>query len=220
MGGQGYTILEEWIQGAGKTPGISALDVVKVTGSRIEIEWYTTQYASSEVSYSPGSGSYLNETPKQYHEAAFTSLASGTTYTFTITSTTFGRSETAQIQATTNGSSASDQFLPLDPDDSGASCSKCTFLEAPGIAGAYPNPFQASSEVHFTLPEASDVSIRVHSITGRVVASSSMGAQEGGHHMWKWDGMNLNGSPVVGGVYFVTVQAGEHMYKTKLTRTN
>lgn len=68
---------------------------------------------------------------------------------------------------------------------------------------AYPNPFNASVTIPFTLTREEDMSVTVHDITGRVVATLAKGMMPAGEHVIRW-------SPVVRstGIYFISVASG------------
>ncbi|MGI9175691.1 MAG: T9SS type A sorting domain-containing protein [Rhodothermales bacterium] len=55
----------------------------------------------------------------------------------------------------------------------------------------YPNPFNPSTEIQFTLPEASPVTLVVYDIQGREVARLLEGQQEAGSHAVTFNAANL-----------------------------
>lgn len=61
----------------------------------------------------------------------------------------------------------------------------------------YPNPFNATTAIGFSLGEGCDVSLKVYDLSGRLVATLIDGYQESGEHAVTWDGSEL-----VSGVYF------------------
>ncbi len=74
-----------------------------------------------------------------------------------------------------------------------------------GIAGLrnFPNPFNPSTTIAFSLSEAVQVSLKVYNITGQVVAELTSDALAAGEHQFTFDGSNLSS-----GVYFYRLQAG------------
>ncbi|MBD3167241.1 T9SS type A sorting domain-containing protein [bacterium] len=72
------------------------------------------------------------------------------------------------------------------------------------FAVPYPNPFNATTRIGYTLPVAGHVAVSVVDILGRRVATLQNGPQPAGAHSLLWDGHNMQGRPVASGVYFVT----------------
>jgi hypothetical protein len=70
------------------------------------------------------------------------------------------------------------------------------------LAQNAPNPFNPSTEIRFSLPEAGEATLRVHDIAGRVVATLVNGLLERGEHVVSFDGSALST-----GVYFYTLEA-------------
>ena len=71
------------------------------------------------------------------------------------------------------------------------------------VCGVYPNPFNPTTTVSYTLPEAEKVTLTVHDVSGRVVARLVNGWREMGEHEAVFDGSNL-----ASGVYFYNLTAG------------
>jgi hypothetical protein len=71
------------------------------------------------------------------------------------------------------------------------------------LAQNFPNPFRASTEVRFSLPQRSQVDLAVFDVAGREVASLSNGAWDAGSHSVRWAGTTDSGKAARGGVYFV-----------------
>ncbi len=67
----------------------------------------------------------------------------------------------------------------------------------------YPNPFNPSTEIKYTLPKNSDVSIKVYDILGNEVKSLINNEfRNAGTFSIKWDGKNNSGLNVSSGAYF------------------
>jgi hypothetical protein len=79
------------------------------------------------------------------------------------------------------------------------------------VAQNYPNPFNAKTMISFDLPEVSDVTVDVYSVTGQLVESIN-GHYEAGSHSITWDA-----SDVASGVYFYKVTAGDFVQTMKMT---
>jgi len=73
-----------------------------------------------------------------------------------------------------------------------------------------PNPFGASVQLRYTLPERGNVRLVVYDVAGRGVAMLKDSEEEAGTHVVRWDGRGLRGTKLVSGVYFVRLTFGEH----------
>ena len=75
----------------------------------------------------------------------------------------------------------------------------------------YPNPFNPSTEISFSLSEASNVRLEVFNIMGRRVGTVVNRRLEAGNHTVIWDG---NATP--SGVYFYRLQAGKYVERKRM----
>lgn len=72
----------------------------------------------------------------------------------------------------------------------------------------FPNPFNSSTAVVYTLPEATHVKLVVYDLLGRVVKVLVNGVQDAGRHRAVWDGRDGSGRPVASGLYLIRMEAG------------
>ncbi|MDD3641945.1 MAG: FlgD immunoglobulin-like domain containing protein [Candidatus Krumholzibacteria bacterium] len=84
-----------------------------------------------------------------------------------------------------------------------------------GLAQNFPNPFNPSTRISFTLPARSRVSLRIYNVAGRLVKTLADGAMDAGSHELTWDGTDNLGAGVASGVYFYTINAGNGYESTK-----
>ncbi len=75
---------------------------------------------------------------------------------------------------------------------------------------AYPNPFNPATVIRVSLPEASELKLRVYNILGARVAELASGRYSAGHHSFVFDGKDL-----ASGVYFVRALAPGKMNQTR-----
>lgn len=75
------------------------------------------------------------------------------------------------------------------------------------IGQAYPNPFNATTLVPFTLRRSGRAALKVYDITGRLVATLVDRELTAGKHQVSWDGHSANGLPVASGTYIVRLEA-------------
>ena len=79
------------------------------------------------------------------------------------------------------------------------------------LAGNYPNPFNPSTTISYTLPDNDGprlVQLRVYDVGGRLVRQLVDEAQGPGSYSVIWDGTDQRGSLAGAGVYFVRLQQG------------
>jgi hypothetical protein len=79
------------------------------------------------------------------------------------------------------------------------------------LNGAFPNPFNPTTTISYTLPEAVSVKLAVYDISGRQVATMVDGFMPAGEHQAEFNGFDLSS-----GVYFCAMQAGNFSATTKL----
>ena len=79
------------------------------------------------------------------------------------------------------------------------------------LDNAYPNPFNPSTTINYTVGENSYVDIAIYDITGRVVDRLVSEYQETGRHGIVW---NAEGLP--SGLYFVRFDASDYSQTQKL----
>ena len=78
------------------------------------------------------------------------------------------------------------------------------------ISKLYPNPFNPSTEVSFSLPVDGHVQLAAYDIRGQKVDIIFEGAQSVGQHSYTWNASNLPS-----GVYYIRLQAGSMMTSQK-----
>ena len=78
----------------------------------------------------------------------------------------------------------------------------------------YPNPFNPETWIPYQLAEATDVSVKIYDVGGRLVRTISVGFKPVGYYLTReraayWDGRNEIGESVSSGVYFLQFVAGD-----------
>ena len=88
---------------------------------------------------------------------------------------------------------------------------------APILVRGYPNPFNASTTITWTLSREGAIRLAVHDVRGRrtrTLVSSRLAA--GPHHV-RWDGLDERGAPAASGVYLVRLRTAAESRTFKLT---
>ncbi len=70
-----------------------------------------------------------------------------------------------------------------------------------------PNPFNSSTWINYSLPERSNVSLKIYNVKGELVRTLQNGQQPAGKYSVEWNGLNNAGNPVSPGIYFYRLQA-------------
>jgi subtilisin family serine protease len=81
-----------------------------------------------------------------------------------------------------------------------------------------PNPFVAGTGIHFTLPEAGEVRLRVFDCAGRLTRELDHAVYAAGAHTRNWDGLDAAGHQVGDGIYFVELTTAAGREREKLVR--
>jgi phosphodiesterase/alkaline phosphatase D-like protein len=80
----------------------------------------------------------------------------------------------------------------------------------------YPNPFNPTTTVRFSMPEAGKVKLVVFNILGQRVKTLIDGELEAGFHQLMWNATNNNGLKVASGVYLYRIEAGSFVKTRKM----
>jgi hypothetical protein len=84
------------------------------------------------------------------------------------------------------------------------------------LTGNYPNPFNPTTTIKFSLKEDSDVSINIYNIKGAVVRTLVDGEMNKAYHEIIWDGKDNTGKQVGSGVYFYKMKAEKYTATKKM----
>lgn len=86
-------------------------------------------------------------------------------------------------------------------------------------ASNYPNPFNPSTVIRFTIPSAlahRSVTLVIYDVLGREVRSLYQGELPAGTYLAQWDGRNQAGAELSSGTYIYTITAGDEKVSGKL----
>ena len=79
------------------------------------------------------------------------------------------------------------------------------------LSANYPNPFNATTTIRYTLPEDSDVTVEIYDLLGRRVTTLVRQAQQAGYHQVTWDAKDLSS-----GLYFCRLHSWERVATAKM----
>ncbi len=86
-----------------------------------------------------------------------------------------------------------------------------------GLEIPFPNPFNSTVLLRYTLPEASSIILAVYDFLGRKVRRLREDSQPPGYYSVEWDGRDEAGTPVGSGIYLIKLQAGSFSDSVKVT---
>ena len=81
----------------------------------------------------------------------------------------------------------------------------------PGLIGAYPNPFNPTTQISFRLPREDFVKLSVYDVTGILVDRVVSGIQSAGEHVVEW-----NATSLPSGIYFYRLEVGNFSETRKM----
>jgi hypothetical protein len=81
----------------------------------------------------------------------------------------------------------------------------------------YPNPFNPSTTIKFSVPAACDISLVVYNVLGQEVKTLYDGRIDAGTHDVVWNGDNNSSARVASGVYFYRLRSGDFDRSRKMT---
>jgi hypothetical protein len=84
------------------------------------------------------------------------------------------------------------------------------------IIGNYPNPFNPSTTIVFTIPKTEKVVINVYNVLGEEIIKLADREFTAGKNEIAWNGLDKNGSSVNSGIYFYTIKLEEQIQTGKM----
>jgi hypothetical protein len=110
-------------------------------------------------------------------------------------------------------------IIPVDLEVSATSVEPVSRTPAEfALFPGYPNPFNASITIQYSLAEAGHVTLQITDLQGRIVAVLRDGETENaGVHRIVWNGTDSSGMPLSSGVYLVRLRTEKFTGLQKIT---
>ena len=145
--------------------------------------------------------------------SAMTGYQAGSTFSPPFESIRIGRIYKYYVHTFLNGYKCTSDTLVVDtnPTSIGDSESSALLPSQVILEQAYPNPFNASTMISFTLPSRLFVTLKIYDLLGRAVSTLVSGQLSAGNHNQKWDALNIPS-----GLYFYRLQAGNYDMTKKI----
>jgi len=83
----------------------------------------------------------------------------------------------------------------------------------------HPNPFNPSTTISFSLPAASQVSLKIYNARGELVRTLVDAGLDAGEHAEQWRGRDQSGASVASGVYFARLMSDHGTLTRKMVLT-
>jgi len=84
------------------------------------------------------------------------------------------------------------------------------------LDGNYPNPFNPTTSIAFSLKEMSPVTIDIYNVKGQLVKQLINAQMPAGTHSVTWNGKDQNQKSVSSGVYFYRMQSKNYSGTKKM----
>jgi len=84
------------------------------------------------------------------------------------------------------------------------------------LLGNYPNPFNPTTVISYSLPVSVDVAVSIYNLLGQHVRSFELGRQSAGGHRLMWYATDGDGNSVSSGMYFYRMKAGDFVQTRKM----
>jgi len=98
-------------------------------------------------------------------------------------------------------------FIPVNLEVTDAGDIDDEVIGQIGITGIYPNPFNPTTNIKFSLKADAKVSLNIYNVRGQKVKTLINDNMQAGYHSIIWDGRDESGKSVTSGVYFSSFDA-------------
>ncbi len=169
------------------------------------ITWTSTNVTNVKIEYSLNNGSTWSTI------AALAPAASGT-YNWTVPDTTSAQALVRISDATNSSvSDVSDADFTITPVTSVDDYFNSTIPKAYGLMQNFPNPFNPTTTIYYSIPKSGLVVLKVYNILGKEVATLVNRDQSAGNYSIQFDASKLES-----GIYFYRIQSGSFVAAKKL----
>jgi hypothetical protein len=80
----------------------------------------------------------------------------------------------------------------------------------------FPNPFNPSTTIRYSLSGPENISIRIYDVSGQLVKEINKEHNQAGEYEVIWDGSNNNGEKISSGIYFYRLSVGNYNEAKKM----
>ena len=83
----------------------------------------------------------------------------------------------------------------------------------------YPNPFNPSTRITYSIPEQGHVSLKIYDVTGRLIRTIVEESKAPGTYTVDWNGLNDQGRNAATGTYFCRLVTAKQAITRKMLLT-
>lgn len=134
--------------------------------------------------------------------------------TYSVTASATGYSNSTVENVTVNEGQATTVNFVLTPGSSGEDNNLP--VVATSLSGNYPNPFNPSTTIRYSVKDPAPVRIEIYNLKGQLVKTLVNEHQNTGHYNVIWNGRDSSGRSVGSGVYLYRMQAGDYSSTRKM----
>jgi len=84
------------------------------------------------------------------------------------------------------------------------------------LSPAYPNPFNPSTVINYSLPEPTHLTLKIYNMHGQEIRTLVNEFQSSGMKSVSWDGLDNNGNKVASGIYLYQLNTGKYSQARKM----
>lgn len=84
------------------------------------------------------------------------------------------------------------------------------------LLNAYPNPFNPTTRIPYTLKNGGDVKLEIYNLKGQLIWNHSEKGKAAGYYWKDWDGKDMNGNTVSSGIYYYRMTSGKYTSSKKV----
>ncbi len=110
-------------------------------------------------------------------------------------------------------------LLSQQNDAVSVSADNIKLADRPRLAGNYPNPFNPSTTISYSLPVQTWITLKIFDVLGREILNLLDATQTPGYYNALWTGADNSGNLVNAGVYFCQLQAEDYTRTIKMVYT-
>jgi len=84
------------------------------------------------------------------------------------------------------------------------------------LAQNFPNPFNPTTTIKFSIPETSNITLQIFDLNGQVIRTLLEGYYPSGSYSVEWNGLDDAGRPVSSGMYLYKLKTNQHVAARKM----